>query len=107
MFKLSICVPQVSPFVGAGSDHASFIFYAGVPVMDIMFLEDSHRYPDMSGYPAYHTGFEEFDLVDLVYDPGFKIFGACAQLNLRVGLELAEVDVLPFKVKYAQFRGYK
>ena len=52
--------------MGAGSDHASFIFYAGVPVMDIMFLEDSHRYPDMSGYPAYHTGFEEFDLVDLV-----------------------------------------
>ena len=30
---------QVSPFVGAGSDHASFLFYAGVPVMDIMFVE--------------------------------------------------------------------
>ena len=30
---------QVSPFVGAGSDHASFLFYAGIPVMDIMFVE--------------------------------------------------------------------
>ena len=33
--------PAVEPFVGAGSDHASFLFYAGLPVMDIMFEEDS------------------------------------------------------------------
>ena len=92
--------PEVSPFVGSGSDHASFIFYAGVPVLDIMFQEDRKRYPNIGGYPAYHTGFETFDLVDKVYDANFTIFGACAQLNLRVGLELAETELLPFKMEH-------
>merc|ERR1711892_1382903 len=94
--------PSVSPFVGAGSDHATFLFYAGVPVMDIMFVEDEKKYPDMSGYPAYHTGFETFDLVDKIYDPEWKIFRACSQLNLRLGLELAESQKLPIRmVNYA------
>ena len=92
--------PEVSPFVGSGSDHASFIFYAGIPVLDIMFQEDRKRYPNIGGYPAYHTGFETFDLVDKVYDTNFTIFGACAQLNLRVGLELAETELLPFKMEH-------
>ena len=91
--------PEVSPFVGSGSDHASFIFYAGIPVLDIMFQEDRKRYPDIGGYPAYHTGFETFDLVDKVYDANFTIFGACAQLNLRIGLELAEAELLPLKME--------
>ena len=54
----------------------------------------------MGGYPAYHTGFETFDLVDKVYDANFTIFGACAQLNLRIGLELAESELLPLKMSH-------
>ena len=46
--------PEVSPFVGAGSDHATFLFYAGVPVVDIMFMEDKKLYPNISGYPGQH-----------------------------------------------------
>lgn len=88
----------MSPFVGAGSDHATFIFYAGVPVMDIMFQEDRKLYPNIGGYPAYHTGFETFELVDTLYDQNFTIFRACAQLNLRLGLELAESSKLPLKM---------
>jgi len=91
--------PEVEPFVGAGSDHASFLFYAGLPVMDIMFEEDSKRYPNMSGYPAYHTGFETFELVDRIYDPEFRVFAACAQLNLRLGLQLAESEKLPLRTE--------
>jgi len=91
--------PEVSPFVGSGSDHASFIFYAGVPVMDIMFLEDKKLYPNIGGYPAYHTGFETMELVETIYDPDYKIFRACAQLNLRLGLELADVERLSFKME--------
>merc|ERR1712179_88827 len=53
----------------------------------------------MSGYPAYHTGFETFSLVDEIYDPEYKVFRACAQLNLRLGLELAESTVLPFRME--------
>jgi len=91
--------PEVEPFVGAGSDHASFIFYAGVPIMDLYFMDDPKLYPNMSGYPAYHTGFETFSLVDKIYDPQYKVFRACAQLNLRLGLELAESTVLPFNME--------
>ena len=94
--------PEVDPFVGAGSDHASFQFYAGIPVVDIMFEEDSKKHPGMSGYPAYHTGLETIDLVEKIYDPDYKIFGLCSQLNLRLSLELAESKVLSFKMeKYA------
>ena len=91
--------PKVSPFVGSGSDHATFLFYAGVPVLDITFIEDEKVYPHMSGYPAYHTGFETFELVDKIYDPEFKLFRACSQLNLRLGLELAEKEKLPFNIE--------
>ena len=79
IFKLLIILDilgrldQVTPFVGAGSDHASFLFYAGVPVMDIMFLEDSKLHPNMSGYPAYHTGLETIELVEKIYDPDYKV----------------------------------
>ena len=100
----------MTPFVGAGSDHASFLFYAGVPVMDITFVEDEKVHPGMSGYPAYHTGFETFDLVDRIYDPDYKVFRACAQLNLRLSLQLAESPVLPLRMTpYAQvsFHLYK
>ena len=74
----------------------------------------------MSGYPGYHTGFETFDLVDRIYDPEFKVFisflvlhkefklegqftvqvfRACAQLNLRLSLQLAESTLLPLKME--------
>jgi len=91
--------PEVSPFVGAGSDHASFLFYAGIPVMDLMFVEDKKLFPNIGLYPAYHTGFETFELVDRIYDPEFKIFRACSQLNLRLGLELAESEKLPITME--------
>merc|ERR1712080_123387 len=46
---------------------------------------------------------ETFSLVDNIYDPTYKIFRACAQLNLRLGLELAESTVLPLHMEnYAQ-----
>ena len=30
-------------------------------------------YPGIGGYPAYHTGYETFDLVDRIYDPEYKV----------------------------------
>ena len=75
----------------------------------------------MSGYPGYHTGFETFDLVDRIYDPEYKVFSsqiegkvdslnpqvfrACAQLNLRLSLQLAESSLLPLKMEpYAKVK---
>jgi hypothetical protein len=43
-------------YSGAGSDHATFIYLAGVPVMDLSFGPDRKKYPNLGGYPAYHTG---------------------------------------------------
>ena len=42
--------------LGAGSDHATFIYLTGIPVIDIMFGPDRKKYPKISGYPTYHTG---------------------------------------------------
>ncbi|XP_023326545.1 N-acetylated-alpha-linked acidic dipeptidase-like protein [Eurytemora carolleeae] len=91
--------PHVGMSPGAGSDHASFIYLAGIPVIDISFGPDRKKYPSIGGYPAYHTGYETFDLVDKIYDPEFVMFKACAQLNLRLGLELAESSLLPWKLE--------
>ena len=30
-----------------------------------------------------YLGYETFDLVDKIYDPEYKMFRACSQLNLR------------------------
>jgi hypothetical protein len=91
--------PEVTMSPGAGSDHATFIFLAGVPVIDIMFGPDYKKYPKISGYPAYHTGYETFDLVDKIYDPEYTMFKACCELNLRIGLDLADTEILPMKIE--------
>lgn len=88
--------PEIIMSPGAGSDHATFIYLAGVPVIDIMFEHDPHKWKMGGPYPAYHTGFETFKLVDDIYDPDFKMFQACSQLNLRLGLELADTPLLPY-----------
>jgi len=85
--------PDILMSPGAGSDHASFIYLAGVPVADIMFNKELN----ISGYPAYHTGYETFKLVEDIYDPDFVMFRACAQLNIRLGLEIADSEILPWK----------
>ena len=91
--------PEVDPFVGFTSDHATFIYSLGLPVIDIWFKEDRKRYPNLTFYPAYHTGFDNFHLVDKLLDPEYRVFGACAQLNLRLGLHLAESKKLPFNLE--------
>jgi len=91
--------PEVVLSPGAGSDHATFIYLAGVPVLDIAFGPDRKKYPKISGYPMYHTGYETFKLVDEIYDPEYLIFRACSQLNLRLGLELVDTEILPMKIE--------
>ena len=49
-------------------------------------------------YPAYHTGFETFYLMDKPVDPGFKSSKACTQLGLHMALQLSEAPVLPYSL---------
>ena len=37
--------------------------------------------------------------MERIYDPEFKTFRACAQLNLRLGLQLAEIEKLPHRME--------
>ena len=51
--------------LGSGTDHASFAYYAGVPSTYQKFKIDKLKYPGVSGYPTYHTGFETFYLLHI------------------------------------------
>ncbi len=44
--------------VGSGSDHGTFIFTTGIPVIDLGYDVNAHLYPGLRDktYPAYHTG---------------------------------------------------
>ena len=81
-------VEEYVKILGSGSDHASFAFYAGVPALYFSFRTDDHKYPG-AGYPAYHTGFETFFLMDEILDPGFALHKSCSQLSLHMLLQVA------------------
>jgi len=81
--------------LGSGSDHAYFSFYAGVPALYYSFAIDRVKFKDTSGYPAYHTGFETFGLVDKIIDPDYRIHRSCSQLMSTMSLNLLESSLLP------------
>eukprot|EP00092_Neocalanus_flemingeri_P089241 GFUD01112903.1.p1 GENE.GFUD01112903.1~~GFUD01112903.1.p1 ORF type:complete len:755 (-),score=192.43 GFUD01112903.1:119-2383(-) len=83
--------------LGAGSDHAPFAYYAGVPALYYSFDVDTQKYPGVkAGYPMYHTGYETFYLMDQLLDPGFKLHKTCSQLSLHMILQLVQSSILPF-----------
>ena len=85
--------------LGSGSDHAPFAFYANIPAVSIRFRDDDKRYPGIGTYPAYHTGYETFYLMDQLVDPGFKIMKTCTQTSLHILLELADSAILPYNLE--------
>ena len=80
-------VEEYVKILGSGSDHAPFAFYAGVPALYFLFKTDDQKYPG-AGYPAYHTGFETFYLVDEILDPGFLLHRTCTQLSTHMLLQV-------------------
>ena len=82
-----------------GTDHASFAFYAGVPATYQKFKIDKLKYPGVSGYPTYHTGFETFHLVDKIIDPGFVTSRASTQISLHVILQMSESPLIPYSLQ--------
>merc|ERR1719400_1696355 len=86
---------------GAGSDHASFIFHAGVPVIDFGFGADTKLHPSVAniGYPAYHTAYETFDLVERIVDPGFHLLALSTKMTLSLVRDFAENIVLDFDLQ--------
>jgi len=88
-------VEEKIKITGSGSDHAPFSFYAGVPALYFTFKMDKHKYPGVSGYATYHTGYETFYLVDKFIDPGFKVQSSCSKLSIHMLLNLAVSAFLP------------
>ena len=87
--------------LGSGSDHHEFAFFAGVPGLYYSFESDRQKYPNMGfPYPAYHTGFETFHLMDKILDPGFVFHKSCSQLGIHMLLNLAESTLLPLATKH-------
>ena len=63
------------------------------------FQIDKLKYPGVSGYPTYHTGFETFHLVDKIIDPGFVASRASTQISLHIILQLSESPVIPYSLQ--------
>merc|ERR1711935_250939 len=86
---------------GAGSDHASFIFHAGVPVIDFGFGADAKKHPSVAkiGYPTYHTAYETFDLIERIVDPEFKLLSLSTKMTLSLVRDFAENIVLDFDLE--------
>lgn len=86
---------------GSGSDHASFIFHAGVPVMDFAFGPDTKEHPSLKniGYPTYHTAYETFQLMETLIDPNFELLSLSTKMTLALVRDFAESLLLDFKLQ--------
>ena len=85
-------VEEYVKILGSGSDHHEFAFYAGGPGLYFSFRTDQQKWPK-AGYPAYHTGFETFYLMDKFLDPGFSIHKSCSQLGMHMMLQLSLIHI--------------
>ncbi|KAK7492612.1 hypothetical protein BaRGS_00016091, partial [Batillaria attramentaria] len=91
--NLSRAWPTSGSFIyslGSGSDMAAFYQRAGVPSVDMWMTYDEVRY-------------ETFFFYDTYIDPGFNFTKAMAQMWALTASELANAELLPFKVeRYSQ-----
>ena len=51
------------------------------------------------GYPAYHTAYETFDLVERIVDPGFHLLALSTKITLALVRDFAENIVLDFDLQ--------
>ncbi|XP_068220182.1 N-acetylated-alpha-linked acidic dipeptidase 2-like [Palaemon carinicauda] len=84
--------------LGGGSDYAPFSFYCGIPSLDIWFRTDKNKY-DISTYPAYHTGFETFYMMENHIDPGFRIIQGCSRVALLTLKYFGDSVIIPYSLE--------
>ncbi|XP_060067563.1 putative N-acetylated-alpha-linked acidic dipeptidase [Ylistrum balloti] len=85
------------PSLGAGSDHAKFVQFVGLPCVDMSYSYDTKKY-DLGSYPLYHSVYETFYAVDKLIDTGFKHHKALGQVVSEVCRNLADSLIIPFDV---------
>ncbi|CAF0930021.1 unnamed protein product [Brachionus calyciflorus] len=95
--------PKVSPYLGSGSDHMSFLQKVGVPCVEQYFARDkTNKYfknMDSSSYPTYHSSYETFRLIDEILDPKFETFRMVGVIVAELLRRLSEHLILPFNVE--------
>ncbi|KDO66599.1 hypothetical protein CISIN_1g005260mg [Citrus sinensis] len=79
--------PVIGRLGGGGSDYAAFIQHIGVPVADMSFG---------TGYPVYHSMYDDFIWMEKFGDPTFQRHVAAASMWGLVALQLADEEFLPF-----------
>ena len=55
---------------GLGSDYAPFTHLTGLNIVDVGFSQSSRVL--RSSYSTYHTGYDNFEYIDIFIDPGFR-----------------------------------
>ncbi len=74
--------------LGSGSDYTVFTDHLGVPSLNFGF-------GGVGG--NYHAMYDDFEYMDRIVDPGFVFHVAATDLWARIGLRLAEANVLPLR----------
>uniref|UniRef100_A0A0K0DPP9 TFR2 n=1 Tax=Angiostrongylus cantonensis TaxID=6313 RepID=A0A0K0DPP9_ANGCA len=81
------------PVPGSGSDHASFLTFSGIPVVDFTFKNATTH----DNYPLYHTMYETPFLNEHLLDTdGFSVHKAVGQFWVELARIFTDEPVLPF-----------
>ncbi|XP_064488120.1 glutamate carboxypeptidase 2-like isoform X2 [Ornithodoros turicata] len=83
------------PVVGR-SDDAAFVFSAGVSTA---FMHFTRRPGSGSPYPAQHTAYDTYEMVEKYLDPGFRISRMSAQMMASLARQWADRSLLPFEFR--------
>eukprot|EP00794_Sanderia_malayensis_P015727 gene15727-17312_t len=84
--------------VQSGSDYKPFLQTIGVPCLDIRYLYDKLKMT-ADQYSAYHSIHDNFHLMSTWIDPGYKHHLAVAQMWAKMGLLLADSELIPFNLQ--------
>ncbi|PKI76217.1 hypothetical protein CRG98_003328 [Punica granatum] len=79
--------PLVERLGGGGSDYAAFVQHVGVPAANIFMG---------TGYPVYHSMYDDFVWMEKFGDPMFRRHVAVASIWGLMALRLADEEFLPF-----------
>jgi N-acetylated-alpha-linked acidic dipeptidase len=78
--------------LGSGSDYTVFLNFLGVPIASLAFV---------GPYGVYHSQYDDLYWMEHFGDPGYRYMTAMVEVWGRLGLRLANADVIPY-----DFRSY-
>lgn len=83
--------------LGAESDHAAFLFYAGIPSIDIH--ANNEKGAD-DYFPVLNTAYDNLEYFNKYVDPDMSRSRTCAQYTALLVRYLADSSILPYDVEH-------